>query len=99
MQCELCFYWLGGGAMQAEHKTKLGPFISNRDSQALEAVNWCLSLSFFVYSNTERIGCNTLAFFVNLVNVSQWYKMGNRLKKLKEKHRAAILSEELARAS
>lgn len=81
MQFELCFYWLGGGAMQAEHKTKLGPFISNGDSQALEAVNWSLSLS--LYSNTERIGCNTL-FSVDMVNVSQWYKLGNRLKKLKE---------------
>lgn len=58
MRLELCFYWLGSGAMQAEHKTKLGPFISDGDSEAREAVNWCLSLS--VYSNTERTGCNTL---------------------------------------
>lgn len=39
MQLELRFYWWGGGAMQAEDKTKLGPFISNRDSGTLEAVN------------------------------------------------------------
>lgn len=47
----LAFYWLGGGAMQAEDKTKLGPFISNRDSETLEAVNCSLS----VYSDTENV--------------------------------------------
>lgn len=50
MQFKLCFYCWGGGAMQAEDKTKLGPFILNRDSETLEAVNRELS----VYSNTEN---------------------------------------------
>lgn len=98
MQFKLCFYWLGGGAMQAEHKTKLGPFISNGDSQAREAVNWCLFfVSLFKYRENRL---QHIVFFVNLVNVSQWYKNGQQIKKkVKGKHRAAILSEELARTS
>lgn len=56
MQFEPCFYWLGGGAMQGEDKIKLGPFISNRDSETLEVVNCCLS----VYSDTE----NGLHYFI-----------------------------------
>ena len=53
----LAFVGFGCGAMQAEHWTKLSPFISYRDREPLEAVNWSLSLS--AYSKTERMGCNT----------------------------------------
>lgn len=65
MQFEPCFYWLGGGAMQAEDKTKLGPFISNRDSETLEAVNCSLS----VYSDTEN-GFQHVALFHLLMSLS-----------------------------
>lgn len=51
--------------MQAEDKTKLGPFISNRDSETLEAVNCCLS----VYSDTEN-GLQHVALFHLLMSLS-----------------------------
>lgn len=65
MQFEPCFYWLGGGAMHAEDKTKLGPFISNRGRETLEAANWCLSF----YSNIEN-GLQYVILFHLLMSLS-----------------------------